>query len=242
MAGAQMDLPGDWPEYVPGSQTYAADGAEPEREEPTNWTSAVVVEAIRRRYPGHKNQWAVIPEFMNVDCLVVGLWGSTGYALIGFEIKVSRSDWLKELKLTGKAAIGLSSCDFWMVAAPDGVVRRDEVPKGWGYLAIGRRSMVVVKPPRLHPVVGWESVKEPHTGALVDASPRAILGAMARRFAYADADARALGRLGSAPVEEWPDHYVAERQQAYAETGRLDGAWSLANEQRRRDREEVSVP
>lgn len=68
------------------------------------------------------------------DGVAVNLWKSRGYVIHGFEIKISRGDWLRELKLPQKAEEVFSYCDHWWVVAPPGVVRPEELPPGWGWM------------------------------------------------------------------------------------------------------------
>lgn len=70
------------------------------------------------------------------DALAMSLWPSRGLHLHGFEIKVSRHDWLRELKNPEKAEEIAQYCHFWWVVAPDGVVPAEEVPANWGLLAL----------------------------------------------------------------------------------------------------------
>lgn len=51
------------------------------------------------------------------DAMALGLWPSRGLELTGFEIKVSRSDWLRELKEPQKADRIGRFCDRWYVVA-----------------------------------------------------------------------------------------------------------------------------
>ena len=53
-------------------------------------------------------------------------------ALVGYEIKVARGDWLHELDNPAKAEAWARHCTEWYVAAPPGVVRPEELPDGWG--------------------------------------------------------------------------------------------------------------
>lgn len=80
------------------------------------------------------------------DACVMGLWPSRGLELMGVEVKVHRSDWLRELKKPEKAETVARYCDmWWIVAAPD-VCKVDEVPVGWGFLEVrGDRGLVQVK-------------------------------------------------------------------------------------------------
>lgn len=85
------------------------------------------------------------------DLLRIGLWPSRGYGIDVHELKVSRSDWLRELADPGKADSWWPySSRFWVVA-PAGVVQPEELPPGWGLLtpparAGQRRFKVMVQP------------------------------------------------------------------------------------------------
>lgn len=69
------------------------------------------------------------------DGVAINMWASRGYALTGFEVKASRSDWLRELKQPEKSEPILTKCDFWYLVAPDEVYQIDEVPVSWGILS-----------------------------------------------------------------------------------------------------------
>ncbi len=78
------------------------------------------------------------------DALAMDLWPSKGLAIHGHEVKVSRSDWLGELRQPEKAEAFIPYCDYWWVVAPAGVVKREELPKGWGLLVIAGKVLVAV--------------------------------------------------------------------------------------------------
>ena len=60
---------------------------------------------------------------------------SHGYPRHGFEIKVSRSDWLNELKDPFKAQAFIPYCHYWyLVIANESMVKKDELPDNWGLL------------------------------------------------------------------------------------------------------------
>ena len=60
------------------------------------------------------------------------------YKTIGFEIKTSRSDWLRELKKPEKSAHFAQICnEFYVVALPN-VVQMDELPPYWGWIEPGK--------------------------------------------------------------------------------------------------------
>lgn len=74
------------------------------------------------------------------------------HSIHGFEVKVSRSDWLAELADPEKAEAWARYCHyFWLVAADKSIVRND-LPTGWGLLVPHGRSLrAVVKPTRRMP-------------------------------------------------------------------------------------------
>lgn len=74
----------------------------------------------------------------HLDAMVMSLWPSRGLDLTGVEIKVSRSDWRRELEQPQKAEELAQFCDFFCVAAPAGVVPFVEVPAKWGLYEFGK--------------------------------------------------------------------------------------------------------
>lgn len=88
--------------------------------------------------------WAFIPQVRNgtgflktmrtADALAMGPWPSRGLHLHGFEIKISKGDWINELKNPEKGEEIAQFCDFWWVVAPKGVVNAADVPDNWGLM------------------------------------------------------------------------------------------------------------
>ena len=112
------------------------------------------------------NRWA--------DAVAMNLYPSRGLEVHGFEIKVSRSDWLRELKNPAKSAPVQRFCDRWWVVAPDGVILDGELPPTWGCYeaqASGKLRQVVAAP-KLEP----------------DGINRAFVAAMLRRASALDED------------------------------------------------------
>lgn len=98
--------------------------------------------AVADRYSG--KGWIVVEEVWDktgvsgrrrADALAVGTWPSQGFEIHGFEVKISRSDWLKELADRDKQAAVGAYCDQWWVVAPAGVVDPKELPPLWGLYA-----------------------------------------------------------------------------------------------------------
>jgi hypothetical protein len=111
--------------------------------EPVALTSASdVVVALRKRYPSPT--WAFFECVANgtgsradrwADALAMGIWPSRGLEIHGIEIKVSRSDLLRELRDPKKAEAVAAYCDYWWIAVGDPkIVKVEELPPAWGLL------------------------------------------------------------------------------------------------------------
>lgn len=125
-------------------------------------TSASMRQRICNHFPS--NRYAVFFEVRNAtgfsqkrrdgycDALVMGLWPSRGLELWGIEIKVSRADWLRELKRPEKAEEFLPYCHRWYIVAPADVIRPGELPPTWGHMAPARSGLrVITTAPALTP-------------------------------------------------------------------------------------------
>lgn len=136
----------------------------------TSMATSIIAEdimaALRVRFPfGPQKQWVLMEQVRGgagwdrrtADAIALGMWQSSGHELIGFEIKVSRSDWRREVLEPEKADSILSYCDRWYVVAPKGVVPLDfgsglAVPDGMGLLEYdGKRLTESKKAPKLAP-------------------------------------------------------------------------------------------
>lgn len=106
-------------------------------------------------------EYAYLPQVRNgtgfqntvrtADALVLSLWPSRGLDLMGFEIKVSRGDWLKEKKNPEKAEEIIQYCDRWWIVTSDATIIRDgELPENWGWRYWnGDRWKIVKEAPKL---------------------------------------------------------------------------------------------
>lgn len=71
-----------------------------------------------------------------LDMVVIDCFRSHGFAIEGFEIKISKSDLRRELQDSTKHNIFYKNLDYYSLAAPADVVDLDIIPKQWGiYLA-----------------------------------------------------------------------------------------------------------
>lgn len=132
----------------------AAPAAEPK----LHVNTTTVRDLLRKRYAAP--EWAFMEEVAPqtgggtryADGVAVNLWSSRGHAVHGFEVKVTRSDWLRELKDPSKAEPVFRYCDHWFIVAPKGVVHDHELPPTWGLLEVRAAGLVAVKPaPKLEP-------------------------------------------------------------------------------------------
>jgi hypothetical protein len=89
-----------------------------------------------------------------IDAVSLGLWPSRGMLLDGYEIKVSRSDWLRELKNPAKAEEFAGLVDrLWLVVSDPEIVKDGELPDNWGLLAVKANGLkLVTQAKRLHGV------------------------------------------------------------------------------------------
>jgi hypothetical protein len=96
----------------------------------------------------------------SLDFVAVDTWGtnygseeSRGPYLHGHEIKISRSDWLTELRDPTKAEEFKQYMHyFWLVVADKTIIKEGELPEGWGLLVRrGAFFRVQVPAPRLVP-------------------------------------------------------------------------------------------
>ena len=69
------------------------------------------------------------------DAMAMSLWPSRGLHIYGFEVKASRTDWLKELKSPDKADAMAIYCHYWYVVVGSAdIIREEELPKTWGLM------------------------------------------------------------------------------------------------------------
>ncbi len=109
---------------------------------------------LQQRYPWP--EWVTLAQVRNgtgyvkrvtrtSDAIAMNTWPSRGLVIHGFEFKVSRGDWLRELKAPEKADEIAANCDYWwVVAAEKEIVAAGELPHGWGLLVPKGKGLGVV--------------------------------------------------------------------------------------------------
>jgi hypothetical protein len=122
-----------------------------------------LINLIRKRYDEQAG-WIVLDEVRNgtghgkgedraADALALQTFPSRGISCHGFEVKVSRSDLIKELRDPGKAAAIQKWCEYWWLVVGDAeLVEGVPIPETWGVLAPKRGVLRPVKEaPKLTP-------------------------------------------------------------------------------------------
>lgn len=106
-----------------------------------------MIAALERRLnpPSKPREWATFTEVTDgaqrrrVDFLAVNMWISRGRRVHGYEVKVRRADWLKELR-SPKADAWFGVANSWSLVAPQGVVGEGELPSSWGFMELLRSA------------------------------------------------------------------------------------------------------
>lgn len=108
---------------------------------------------IRGRYqPPH---WVVLSQVRDgtgwssagrsADTMAFGTWPSRGLSIVGFEIKVDRQDWKRELAVPEKAESIARFCDEWYLVTCDDVAKPEEVPQAWGWWTATEKGLKLMK-------------------------------------------------------------------------------------------------
>jgi hypothetical protein len=98
------------------------------------------------RLPGVRNDTGKTAGSRSIDALVASVYPSRGLWLAGIEIKITRSDWRKELREPEKAEAILKYVDYFYMACPTGVINVGEIPQNWGLIEVRRDGAAVTKP------------------------------------------------------------------------------------------------
>lgn len=126
--------------------------------EPSEITTGALGAMLAEKYP--RDRYALffdVPDNVGTnqhrraDAIAIGCWKSVGHLIDGFELKVSRSDWLREVASVAKADPFIERCDrWWLVTASPAIAKVEEIPACWGWMAATKGGLRVQKPaPRL---------------------------------------------------------------------------------------------
>lgn len=131
----------------------------PKLADPTKVTSAMIKAALRAKFaaPAYQTFFEVGNDTgtkvtRHADAVSIGIWPSSGHVVHGFEIKVSRTDWLKEKADFGKSDPIYRFCHRWSLVVPAGLVKPDELPPTWGMMTYADGKLrEAVQPKKLEP-------------------------------------------------------------------------------------------
>ena len=168
---------------------------------PTRWTERMMLDLLRQRHSkdhGNGPRWVHAEHVRSsagfgawndrnlleqnggkvirtADAIAVDLWPSTGNLVHGFEVKVSRSDWLTELRDPAKAEAIRRYCHHWWLVVPDAHIAHDGLPDGWGLMAVGKDGQLRVR--KKAPLLTPEPMPPSFIASLLRAAVRSNLGA-----------------------------------------------------------------
>lgn len=115
-------------------------------------TSSEVNALLRTRY-AHP-EWALCFEVANAtgahgsryaDAVAMCLYPSRGLTIHGFEVKVSKSDFMREIEKPDKSVAVQQYCDQWWLVAPAHAVDETLIPKTWGWLRVDKGKLFPAK-------------------------------------------------------------------------------------------------
>ena len=123
------------------------------------WTTRDIVDALNEKYRrlsegGYTGapKWIYFSELPNnrfasrrVDFWAMACWGSLDYKRVSFEIKITRGDFLHELKDPTKKEFAMEiSNEFYFVTPPD-LIKEDELPDDCGLIELSQDGRLITK-------------------------------------------------------------------------------------------------
>jgi hypothetical protein len=96
----------------------------------------------RYSFARHARSGAGFDATHTFDAVAIDLWPSSGLLVHIIEVKISRSDWLRELKDPNKTQGAIECGDTFSVCAPKGVVKPEDLRPGWGWYEISGERLV----------------------------------------------------------------------------------------------------
>ena len=118
--------------------------------------TAFVKKALKYRYENSSQiarEWILMFEVgvttggaeRYIDAVAFNCWKSKEFKKIAFEIKVSRADFLNEVRDPTKRIPAMTFFDEFYFVAPVGIIPYDEVPRGCGLMEVGDQGVITIK-------------------------------------------------------------------------------------------------
>ncbi len=186
---------------------------------------------IQARYQGP--EWAVLDELHDgtggsstrrFDAVAFNCWPSRGFIRLGFEIKISRADFSKELAAHEKRAALERHChEVYFVVGPNVCTAR-EIPEPWGLLEIRGDKLHCTRKAQHRKV---ESLGESFAVCAIRRLTEAADAERQRHYRFDGAE------LTQADIDTWVEERMkAERDRIERELGRVsEGKATLYREQ-----------
>ena len=107
-------------------------------------TSAEILELLQHRHL--RPEWAFLPELRGgagygragceqfIDAWAINCYASKQWRRVAYEIKVSTSDYSRELRQPLKRRMAMLLSNLFYFVAPDGIIKAESVPLGCGLL------------------------------------------------------------------------------------------------------------
>ena len=129
-----------------------------------------LIERLRGRHwersPTGSPRWVFLPNLrvetgfgpnmdhkpQTLDAWAMDTWPSGGYQMIAYEVKVSRSDYFRELEHPNKRKAALALSTHFYFVTPPALVSAQEVPAECGLLYVFDRQIRQVKPAPRRPL------------------------------------------------------------------------------------------
>lgn len=111
--------------------------------------TAKAILAILRQYHQPADRWLFLTELRpspgftlrddrRIDAWAMHTYPSEHFDRVAYEVKVSRSDFLNELKQPRKRRVGLQHSNSFYFIAPPGIARIEEIPPECGLIEVAR--------------------------------------------------------------------------------------------------------
>lgn len=129
-------------------------------------TAGRILDLLRQKY--EPPEWVFFPELrfgtgfdgssdQRIDAWAMNTYRSQGFVTVAFEIKVYRSDWLKELKKPAKRQPAMSVSNEFYFVSPKHLIARSEVPDDCGLMWVSDGRITTIRKPPARKInnPGW---------------------------------------------------------------------------------------
>ncbi len=116
------------------------------------WSTRDILDALNEKYrtlseSGYDNApvWIYFDEFAHVDFWAMACWNSLNHKRISHEIKISRGDFLHEIKNPHKKDFGMKISNEFYFVTPPGLIKEEELPEDCGLIELSEGGKLAIK-------------------------------------------------------------------------------------------------